>query len=469
MTPTATSRPRPAKVPAALRVQMRPIDDVKPLRRNPRRGDVDRVRASIRRWGQYVPIVVRAETGEIVKGNHTHRALKEEGETHVAIVERAIATDAEAEAMAIADNVASDSATWDVGMLAEILNGGEIDVDATLLTTAEIGEIHVEADHAKAEAARTLAGERDGDPEPPVPDPPARPTTKPGDLIRLGDHLLICADASSPATVQELLSAAGAETIDLVFTSPPYNVDVRYGGEVRDTLPYDEYMALCQSVAQAWAAPLGKGRLFGWNIGVTEKSKPWRHAQMLEDLGLRFDRQLVWRKLGVPLPTWYHSRDKPHVRRFSPNITHELIYLFCNGTRPKQGPPLDAADDLAKNDVFEVAQAQATVDVPAGASKTGSSAGTTLDTRAMKAHPAVFPTRLATIYTHHLAAPGEIVADPFAGAGTLALAAERLGRRAIMAEIEPAYCDVAVARWETMTGQKADRPRRRRRKKETTP
>jgi DNA modification methylase len=53
--------------------------------------------------------------------------------------------------------------------------------------------------------------------------------------------------------------------------------------------------------------------------------------------------------------------------------------------------------------------------------------------------------------------PGEVVLDTFAGSGTTVIAAERTGRRAFAVELDPAYCDVIVKRWEDFTGQKATR------------
>lgn len=448
------------EVAAELFTEVVPIDDVHPLRRNPRRGDVDRVRRSMRRWGQYVPIVVRKETGEIVKGNHTWQAAKEEGHKTIAIVRRSIATDAEAEALAIADNVASDSADWDVGLLAEILDGGEIDIDATLLEPVQIGEIRLEAASiAASNAGRELAA---GLQDPPTPAPPEEPTTRLGDVIRLGDHVLVCGDSSNAATVAQAIAALDVETIDLIFTSPPYNVRVDYDGHDDETKPWPEYRAFLESVLHAWLPQLAAGRLFAWNIGAAASVHPHRQAVMLEDLGLTFVRQLVWKKIGVPLPKWHVTTKAPVARRFTPNPIHELILLYSNG-EVRQGPPLPTIDETAQHDVFEVAQNTATQDIPKSddGQRTGARQSQGLKTRSRSKHPAPFPAKLVAPFMTHLAAPGEIVADPFAGAGTVALVAEQLERRAVLVEIDPGYCDVAVERWETLTGQKAKRPRRR--------
>lgn len=107
------AKPRGGKVPDELKVRMVRLDEIRPLERNPRRGDVDEIRASIRRHGQYVPLVVRAETDEILKGNHTYAAAREEGLERIAVVYRSVPDDTEAQRLAIGDNRIGDLAGWD--------------------------------------------------------------------------------------------------------------------------------------------------------------------------------------------------------------------------------------------------------------------------------------------------------------------------------------------------------------------
>lgn len=455
-----------------LKAETVAIDDVRPLRSNPRRGDIERIRRSLDRWGQYVPIVVRQETGEIVKGNHTWHALKEHGAQTVSVVYRPIPSDAEAFELAIADNAASDASAWDAPALAEILRGGDVEIDATLLDDIEIDAIYLQADAiAASEAGRALGELRD----PGTPDAPSKPVTRPGDVWRLGDHVLVCGDASDTGIVTAACTAIAGPTdapVDLVFTSPPYNVRVDYGEHNDDTIPWPEYRLFLEGVARAWLPRLATGRLLCWNIGSTASVHPHRQAVMLEDLGLTYVRELVWRKSGVPLPKWHITARNPVVRRFTPNPIHELVLVYSNGPIAL-GDPLTVTDETAQHDVFTVNQSSATRDVPDdtthGAGRTGARQSQGLKTRSRKKHPAPFPAALVAPFAAHLTGPGEIIADPFAGAGTVALVAEQRDRRAVMVEIDPAFCDVAIERWETLTSSKATRQRRRRRPKETTP
>jgi DNA modification methylase len=101
-------------------------------------------------------------------------------------------------------------------------------------------------------------------------------------------------------------------------------------------------------------------------------------------------------------------------------------------------------------------QSQATRDLPGGTSERRTRRRNSgLERHAVKAHPAAFPVGLPETLMGYLSAPGEAVADPFAGSGTTLIATERTGRRGFGMELDPTYCDVAVARWERYTGRDA--------------
>jgi ParB-like chromosome segregation protein Spo0J len=119
-----------------------PIDSLSPLERNPRRGNVNAIKASLTQFGQLKPLVVNQD-GEIIAGNHTHAAAVQLGWTEIAAV-KVEATHAEALAFALADNHTSDLSRWDnkelLAMLAEVRTA-----DATLLAATSFSTDDIDA------------------------------------------------------------------------------------------------------------------------------------------------------------------------------------------------------------------------------------------------------------------------------------------------------------------------------------
>jgi ParB-like chromosome segregation protein Spo0J len=121
-----------------------PVADLNPFHKNPRRGDVPTIRASLRKNGQYRPIVVNrgSKTGrpnEIVAGNHTYAAAKAEGWSHIAATFVDV-TDDEAARLVVIDNRASDKAKNDVDVLADLL-GDLDDLDGTGYTDEDVAKM----------------------------------------------------------------------------------------------------------------------------------------------------------------------------------------------------------------------------------------------------------------------------------------------------------------------------------------
>lgn len=473
------TRTRVWQGPPELRRALEPLEKIKPLDRNRRRGDVEAVRESLREHGQYKPIIVRRENGQVLVGNHTAQAAREEGWTHVAVLWRSEPDDQKAERLAIVDNRTSDLAEWDVLGLAEDLQrlsdaGG---LAGTGFTEAQLGDTLREARAlAASEAGAALASLQDPD----TPAPPKKPTTRPGDVIRLGAHVLVCGDSTDTVNARVGLEAIDAKHADMLFTSPPYNVGVRYYGQQSDDRAdtWETYGGFLRRVLEATIPALAAGRAVVWNIGVAPATYPAHQHLLLEDVGLTFHRQIVWDKKLPGIPKWHAVLADPRARHFPVEYQHELMLVFSHGPL-ERGAHLPELDPLARTSVMGVSAINARKDVPAGPHAAGSIAsmtgidraerrangGTPLNRAWEKAHPAVMPADIIRPFIGHLTAPGEIVLDPFGGAGTTLLVAEQRDRRAVLVEIDPGYCDVIVTRWQNLTGETATRPRRTPRKK----
>jgi len=173
------------------------------------RAEPGSAQGSLRVYGQRKPLVVNRRTGTIEAGNGTLQAAVALGWTHVAVVyvddDPMTAT-----GFSIADNRTAELAEWDREALDKLLS--EIQTNDPLLD-------RMLAD-LSASLEQVRPGRTDADN---VPEPPDEPRTRPGELVILGNHRLLCADSAKPEDVDRLLDGAA---VQLVYTDPPYNVGV---------------------------------------------------------------------------------------------------------------------------------------------------------------------------------------------------------------------------------------------------
>ena len=225
-TPTGrTSRPAragaaPAASPESIAPELEafavPIGTLTFHPRNPRRGNLEAITDSLRRFGQLRPVLVQRSTGFIVAGNHIARAAGDLGWAHLAAVVVEL-DDATASGYLLADNRASDLGTYDEALLAALL-----EEQAAAGNLAGIGYGRDDIDEL---VARVLAeAERKGDPDA-LPETPAVTDVyvRSGERWRLGRHVLLCGDATNRADVEHLLAGA---TPTLLATDPPYGVSL---------------------------------------------------------------------------------------------------------------------------------------------------------------------------------------------------------------------------------------------------
>jgi hypothetical protein len=251
-----------------------------------------------------------------------------------------------------------------------------------------------------AEEAGILDGLNDAEIiEDEIPDPPADPITKPGDLWLLGDHRLLCGDSTKAEDVERLMAGAHA---DLCLTDPPYGL----GDTTSDKNNYNEYddtrinliktisgfFPLAKSVAKCVVFTPGNG-----NTSLYE-SPTWTMAWFTP--------------AGVGRGPWGFCCWQP---------------ILCYGKDPKLAKGKGCHPDaLTHTEASE---------------KLG--------------HPCTKPIKLWCWLMERTSEKGETIYEPFGGSGTTLIAAEQLGRKCYGMEISPAYCDVIVKRWETLTGRQA--------------
>lgn len=382
-----------------------PIADLTRYPGNPRRGNVEQIRASVRRLGQYRPIVVR-DTGTqlvILAGNHTTQALEDEGAAAVR-AEVIECSDDEARRINLADNRLAELGGYDDADLAALLQELDGDFDGTGW------------DQDDLDALLDEPPETNGDPDD-VPELPEEPVTKPGDLYQLGPHRLLCGNATKREDVTRLM---GGERAPLMVTDPPYGV--AYHANKKG----DKAASIHGDLTQA-AIPLGfavaievaldddaRVYLFGGTAN-------WPMYSSLFDHHLRMQpRPMIWVKEGFILhPTHYHSQ-------------YETVFF---GWKGKGGGADRWYGDRKTSDVWQVSR----------------------DAAASRVHPTQKPVEVCAIPIRNSSPPRGLVYEPFGGSGSTLIAAHALGRYAYVMELDPKFCDVIVARYEQYAGEKAER------------
>jgi DNA modification methylase len=411
-------------------VEMVPIGKLTANKANARTHPQKQIRQiahSIQRFGFNNPILIDDE-GQILAGQGRVDALKLMGLTDIPTLRLSHLTAAEKRAYVLADNKLAELAGWDHEILAiELQNLIDLDfeVELTGFAAAEIDLVLDDADDARRDAAG---------PEDDVPELLRGPTvTQFGDLWLLDKHRILCGDARHNNAYELLLAGEKAE---FVFTDPPYNVPI--DGHVcgQGNIRHREFkMASGEMSPDDFTDFLTSGFrcLVAHTVGgsIHDICMDWRHITEMMQAGRTVYSELknlcVWTKTNAGMGTFYRSQ-------------HELIFVWKSGDNPHINN-------------FELGQH--------GRSRTNvwSYAGIStmrpgrLEELAM--HPTVKPVALVADAIKDCSRRNGLVLDPFAGSGTILIAAERTGRRARAMEIDPAYVDVAIQRWQSFAGKSA--------------
>ena len=404
------------------------LEDVRPYENNPRRNDgaVDAVAESIRQCGYVAPIVVDEEM-VILAGHTRYKALTRLGHTTAKVL---IAE--QKRKYRILDNKTGEIAEWDEDLLRSELEG--LDFGGFDFGLLDLAAPEVESPEDVFED------------EPPA--PPQNPRTKRGELWQLGRHRVMCGDATSSADVQLL---TGGAQMDMLLTDPPYNVD--YTGGTKDALKIEndcmdgaKYRTFLETALAAAASAMKPGAAFYvWHAD----SEGLNVRQAAENAGLHPRQVLIWAKSAFTLSRQdYQWKHEPCLYGWKDGAAHYFVSSRNLSTVIEDERPNPAK--LSKQELVDMVKALTEDKEP-----------TTVlheDKPARSAeHPTMKPVRLIARLLHNSSAHGETVLDVFGGSGTTLIAAEQLGRRAYLMELDPKYVDVIIDRWEKLTGEKAVR------------
>jgi DNA modification methylase len=389
-----------------LQVVPVPVAALVPYAENARTHSDDQVAqiaASIAEFGFVNPVLVDG-AGVLVAGHGRVMAAKRLGMATVPAIRLAHLTEGQARALRLADNQIALNSGWDEALLAaeiaRIRDEAVVDLDV-------LGFSGMELDRLLAAADAGLGDDADD-----APPPPAVPVTRTGDLWRCGEHRLLCGDATRLADVQRALGAG--HLADMAWLDPPYNVAYEGGTAAKMTIANDalgDGFADFLRPALANLLSVTKGACY---VCMSSSEWPTLH-RVWQEVGGKWSSTIIWAKNTFALGRAdYHQQFEAMLYGWKAGAQH----YWC-GARDQGN--VWHFDKPARNDL----------------------------------HPTMKPVALVERAIRNSSKPRDTVLDPFGGSGTTMIAAERTGRRAVLLEIDPAYADVAVRRWQDVTGEAA--------------
>lgn len=274
----------------------------------------------------------------------------------------------------------------------------------------------------------------------------APPVTKAGDLFALGDHLLMCADATNGEAVGFL---AKAGPVDLLMTDPPYNVDYEGGTAAKlkimnDRMDDTVFIEFLAAAFKAADSVMRKGAAFYlWHAS----SKAFCVHSACRDTGWEVKQELIWNKNSLVLGRQdYQWKHEPCLYGWKDG-THYFCDSRSETTVWDEEQPADFTR-MSKPELVALLRELYSGDV-------STTVVNEARPNASEDHPTMKPIRLIGRLVRNSTRKGERVLDLFGGSGSTLIACEQLGRKCLMMELDPHYCDVIITRWERLTGRKA--------------
>ncbi|MDP1620513.1 MAG: site-specific DNA-methyltransferase [Hylemonella sp.] len=390
-----------------------PTEKLVPYARNARthsEEQVAQIAASIVEFGFTNPILAGSD-GVIVAGHGRLAAAQKLGLNTVPVVVLDHLTPTQRRALIIADNRIAENAGWDDAMLRielQSLQEDGFNLDITGFDADALAEI-------MAGEETSVDGQTDDDA---VPEVPVNPISRPGDVWELGNHRLLCGDATDPNSY-ELLMADGQA--DMVFTDPPYNVD--YANSAKDKMRGKDRPILNDNLGDGFydfllaALTPMLARCAGGTYIAMSSSELDTLQQAFRAAGGKWSTFIIWAKNTFTLGR------ADYQRQYEP-----ILYGWPEGQNRHW------CGDRDQGDVWNIKKPQKN-----------------------DLHPTMKPVELVERAIRNSSRPGDIVLDPFGGSGTTLIAAEKSGRSGWLIELDPKYVDVIVRRWQDWTGQEAYR------------
>ena len=417
------------EVSREISIEMTQITTLRPSPRNARthtKHQIHQIAESIRVFGWTNPVLVDLES-HIIAGHGRVEAARLLGMEQVPTIRLENLTPDQIRAYIIADNKLAENAGWDKSTLAielqHLLTLDLTDFDVTI-TGFEVSEIDMILE----------AGQAADDPSP-EPDYDQHAVTELGDLWLLGKHRLFCGNALREESYRELMGKSRAAA---AFTDPPFNVKIDGHATGNGAIRHREFTMASGEMSEAEFVAFLNSSLrllaaFSASSSVHYICMDWRHVRDLIAAGEQnYDEFLnlcVWVKNQGGMGSFYRSQ-------------HELVAVFRKGKGPHRNNIQLGQFGRNRTNVWKYPGIQTL----SRQSEEGN---------LLAMHPTVKPVAMVADAILDCTARGEIVLDVFLGSGTTLMAAERVGRVCRGIEIDPIYVDVAVRRWQNLTGEVA--------------
>jgi len=410
-----------------------PLQSIKPATRNPKDHDLGELVVSLQRFGFVGSLLVDTRTGRLLAGHGRLEALQqlrqkglrpagielaEDGDWLVPVERWTSSNDVEAEAFLIAANRIGERGGWNQPMLEQVLadlaRGGDAALAGVGFDLADVDDMITKLTND------ATSGDVDA-----IPDEPKAIAiyVQSGELWELGAHRLLVGDSTREVDVDVLLEPLEGKPVDAVITDPPYAIYGSSTGIGADIADDKMVRPFFEAIGKLIAGRLKK---FGHAYAFTD----WRSwAAMWEGFkraGLVPKNGLVWDKGGGGLGSnWANA--------------YELIAYFA-----KLPPPvaMQSGTERGQRPVHKANILRHSR--PSGVERE---------------HNAAKPVGLLIELVEAATDKGETIFEPFTGSGSTMIAGEKTGRRVFGLEIEPRFAQVAIERWQRLTGQKAKRLR----------
>ena len=374
-----------------MKIEEIDISEIKPYGKNPRRNDqaVEIVMKSIKEFGFKNPVIID-KNNEIITGHTRIKAAEKLGLKKIPIIRAKDLNPEQVKAFRIMDNKSSEYAEWDFKLLKtefEELDSLEYDLELTGFDSMEIADIW---DEKKPKEDNFEIPKE------------AKYKIEPGEIWELGNHRLMCGDATKKEHVEALMEENKA---DMVLTDPPYGVDY-------DGIKNDNQEGLNELLTIS----------FKFMERLMEEGSPIYcfHSDRNADIFhkcfrkyFHFSSMIIWNKNSLTLSqTDYQSKHEP------------CMYGWKEGEKHK------FYGDRKQTSVWDSERER------------------------VDGHSTPKPLKIISNAINNSSQNGNIILDLFGGSGSTLIACEQLNRKCFMMELDPFYCSVIIERWEKLTGKK---------------